>query len=137
MSEQNDRVILLAEDEPVVRNFIQAALTNAGYLVLAATDGSEALQLSRAYDGTIDLVLSDVHMPKLIGPDLVGVLVKERPGIRAVMMTGKSSGRIPEVLRPEMLRKPFLPKQLVEKIRHAFLSPPNSKLDDRRDLQAT
>jgi hypothetical protein len=53
------------------------------------------------------------------------------------MMTGKSSGRIPEVLRPEMLRKPFLPKQLVEKIRHAFLSPPNSKLDERRDLQAT
>jgi hypothetical protein len=46
-------------------------------------------------------------------------------------------GQIPGVLCPEMLRKPFLPKQLVESIRHAFLSSPNSKLDERRDLQAT
>jgi DNA-binding response OmpR family regulator len=123
MTEQIGKaVILLAEDEPVVRNFVQLALTHAGYCVLSAADGAEALHLSRAYEGPIDLVLSDVHMPNMIGPELVDAVLEERPGIRVLMMSGKSSGKIPEVLRPEMLRKPFLPKQLLERIEHVLSS---------------
>jgi DNA-binding NtrC family response regulator len=117
-------VILLAEDEPVVRNFVQMALAYAGYHVLAAADGAEALELSRSYEGAIDLVLSDVKMPKMPGPKLAETIMHERPGIRVLLMTGKSSGEIPEMLRPELLRKPFLPKQLFEKIERALASAP-------------
>lgn len=113
-------VILLAEDEPVVRNFVQIALIHAGYEVLSAADGVEALQLSRSFQGEIHLVLSDVKMPNMLGPDLVREILKERPGVRIVLMTGKSSGEIPEVLRPELLRKPFLPAQLLARIRKAL-----------------
>ena len=117
-------VILLAEDEPVVRNFVQMALAYAGYHVLAACDGAEALALSRSFQGAIDLVLSDVKMPNVAGPQLAKTIMNERPGIRVLLMTGKSSGEIPEMLRPELLRKPFLPKQLFEKIERALASAP-------------
>ena len=119
---QDRRVILLAEDEPLVRRFVQSALTYAGYHVLVAADGAEALELSRTYRGTIDLVLSDVKMPNMIGPDLAKTIAKERPGIRVMLMTGKSSGEIPMVLRRELLRKPFPPKRLLETIERVLSS---------------
>lgn len=125
MEEPNHaRVILLAEDEPVVRNVIHLALTSAGYFVLTACDGEEALALSRAFDGAIDLLLTDVKMPRLRGPDLAQTLCRERPDIRVLLMTGKSSGEIPNHMRPEMLRKPFVPRLLLEKIQ-AKLSHPD------------
>jgi CheY-like chemotaxis protein len=115
-------VILLAEDEPTVRAYVQSALTRAHYCVLVATDGAEALQLSRAYQGRIDLVLSDVKMPNMVGPDLAQAIIKERPGIHVVFMSGHGSGIIPVQLQGEVLRKPFLPKQLYEKIEQTLLS---------------
>jgi DNA-binding NtrC family response regulator len=95
---------------------VETALVYAGYDVLAAADGVEALQLSRSYPGTIDLVLSDVKMPNMIGPDLARTIAKERPGIRVLLMTGKSSGEIPLMLRRELLRKPFPPQRLLDRI---------------------
>lgn len=117
-------IILLAEDEPIVRNLFQMALTSAGYQVLAAADGAEALRLSRAYEGTIDVLVSDVKMPNMSGPELARKIVQERPDIRVLLMTGKSSGEVPQQLRREMLRKPFVPKQLLERIRHTMEHPP-------------
>ncbi|HEY2013448.1 MAG TPA: response regulator [Bryobacteraceae bacterium] len=116
LSTQGRPVVLLAEDEPVVRNFVQMALTRAGYDVLAASDGIEALQLSRAYDGVIHLLLSDMQMPKMIGSELARTIVQERPDIRVLLMTGKSSNEIPQQLRPDLLRKPFLPRVLLGQI---------------------
>jgi|ERR1041385_4995665 two-component system, cell cycle sensor histidine kinase and response regulator CckA len=115
-------VILLAEDEPVVRRFVETALVYAGYDVLTAADGAEALKLSRSYRGTIDLVLSDVKMPNMIGPELAMTIVKERPGIHVMLMTGKSSGEIPMMLRQDLLRKPFPPKRLLERIARVLAS---------------
>jgi DNA-binding response OmpR family regulator len=121
-------VILLAEDEPVVRNFVRAALSSAGYYVLAACDGAEALRLSRAYEGVIDLVLSDVKMPNMTGPDLEKMIKKERPDTPVILMTGKSSNEVPHHLRPEMLRKPFLSKELLRRV--------EAKLGQRSDYEA-
>lgn len=95
---------------------MEAALKYAGYDVLAAADGAEALQLSRSHIGPIDLILSDVKMPNMIGPELAQTILKERPGVRILLMTGKSSGNIPPGMRRELLRKPFPPKQLLERI---------------------
>lgn len=115
-------VILVAEDETVVRNVVKTALTNAGYEVLSAVDGADALQLSRAYQGTIHLLLSDVCMPNLEGPALARVLIEERPGIRILLMTGKFEAAMDEQW-PALLQKPFRPGHLIERVAAALGSP--------------
>ena len=118
MEEDKTRaVVLLVDDEPLVRNVVQIALTRSGYQVLVACDGAEALELSAAYEGAIDLVVSDVKMPNVTGPELIARLEKERPGVRVILMTGKSSGTIPPRLRRGVLRKPFPPSELVRRVR--------------------
>lgn len=109
-------VVLLVDDEPVVRNFVQYALTRYGFNVLAACDGIEALELSRRYDGAIHLLLSDVKMPRMNGPQLAEVISNERPDARILLMSGESSGELPENLRIDLLRKPFVPKTLLDRI---------------------
>ena len=59
-----------------------------GYLVLAAADGWEGLQLSRQFPGAIDLLITDVQMPRLNGIDLCAHLFRERPAIRVLFVTG-------------------------------------------------
>jgi hypothetical protein len=61
-------VILVVEDEVLVRNFVCLQLQRDGYQVLAAADGVEALQVARAYTGTIHMLLTDVIMPRMDGP---------------------------------------------------------------------
>jgi YesN/AraC family two-component response regulator len=59
-----------------------------GYFVLSAADGQEGLELSRKYPGTIDLVITDVQMPRLNGTDLCAHLLEDRPGIKVLVMSG-------------------------------------------------
>jgi CheY-like chemotaxis protein len=108
-------LILVAEDEPLVRNLVCLALAGAGYRVLAATDGEDAVRVSRSYEGRIDLLLTDVKMPKLIGPEAALLIQRDRPEIRIVLMSGHASGLEPEASR-DMLRKPFIPKQLLDRV---------------------
>ena len=128
MTERDGKtVILVVDDEPLVRNVVQMTLIRAGYDVFAASDGTEALHLSRAYTGAIHLLLSDVKIPNMIGTELATTIMKERPGIHVLLMTGKSLGRIPSQLRSRLLCKPFLPRQLLEHI-HRVLGKPQQRL---------
>src|SRR5947209_19567789 len=77
-----------------------------GYFALSAADGHEGLELSRKYPGPIDLLITDVDMPRLNGTDLCGRLTDERPGIQVLVMSGKD---ISEIVRPNA-NLPFLPK---------------------------
>ncbi|HEY6341015.1 MAG TPA: response regulator [Bryobacteraceae bacterium] len=121
MQPQDKRaVILLADDEPVVRNLVQMALTYAGYHVLSASDGAEALNLSRSYDGVIDLLIGDAEMPNLTGPELAKTVSKERPDMQILLMAAELRDEIPQQLRLELLRKPFVPKLLLERV-HSIL----------------
>lgn len=104
----------------MVRNMVHHALSRVGFVVLSAADGAEALTLSRAYDGTIDLLLTDVSMPHVTGTELADTLREERPGISILLMTGHSSGQVPPRLQPGMLRKPFLPGELMKRIQQAL-----------------
>ena len=114
-------VVLLADDELVVRSLAHSVLTRAGYRVLNAVDGEHALQLSRAYSGAIDLLLTDVRMPKMDGLELSTHIARERPGIKILFMSGKEP---PELVvlgqKKDVLRKPFLPKDLSEKLNSLF-----------------
>lgn len=112
-------VILVADDEAVVRNLVNAILTHAGYRVLIAADGAEALRLSRAHAGAIHLLLTDVYMPFLAGPEVAQAILEERPGVRVVLMTGHADS-LAEPQRLTVLRKPFRPADLVSRIETAL-----------------
>jgi two-component system cell cycle sensor histidine kinase/response regulator CckA len=114
-------VVLLADDELVVRSLAQSILTRAGYRVLNAIDGQHALEVSRGYAGPIDVLLTDIRMPKMDGVELSNHIVKERPGIKIVFMSGKESGELMiHGRKMQFLRKPFMAKDLSEKINSMF-----------------
>ena len=99
-------VILVADDEVMIRNLVTLLLQESGYVVLSASDGQEGLELSRKYPGMIDLVVTDVDMPRLNGMDLRAHLLEERPGIKVIVMSGSDMS---EILR-QNVNLPFLPK---------------------------
>jgi CheY-like chemotaxis protein len=80
--------VLLVEDEDPVRAVAQGILLRHGYVVLAAHDGAEALSMSERHEGKIDLLLSDVVMPKMSGPVLAKLLAGARPSMKVLFMSG-------------------------------------------------
>jgi len=109
-------IILLVEDEVLVRGLIRSALATEGYEVLDAGNGREALDLSRAHPGPIHLMLTDIHMPLMDGLSLVKVVAEERPDTRILVMTGYSTIRIPPALLPQLIPKPFNTTDLLSRI---------------------
>ena len=80
-------VILLAEDDLGIQFFIWKLLRAEGFTVLKAGDGEAALQASRNYPGTVDLLLTDMDMPRMNGLDLCTAIAAERPGIKVLTMS--------------------------------------------------
>src|SRR6202035_3270878 len=87
--------ILLAEDEPAIRDLVEFVLERNGYSVLPASNGEEAVELSRRHTGIIDLLLSDVRMPGMDGMQAARVIQGERPGMRVLLMSGESVCGVP------------------------------------------
>jgi two-component system cell cycle sensor histidine kinase/response regulator CckA len=118
--------ILLVEDEEAVRAVNGRALTARGYTVLEAASGVEALAAIDAHPGTIDLVVSDVVMPEMDGPTLLGELRKRRPGLKVVFVSGYAEDafekHLPQGETFKFLPKPFSLKQLVETVKQAIAS---------------
>ncbi len=118
-------VILVVEDEVLVRNFVCLQLQRDGYQVLAASDGVEAIDVARAYTGAIQMLVTDVVMPRMDGLALAERLLEERPGLRVLVMSGKlSSGGREKEFRLPFLRKPFLAKDLRDKVKEVLKNPP-------------
>src|SRR5262249_26184285 len=111
-------IILVAEDDVLIRNTVRQLLQADGHEVLVATNGHEALELSRDYHGVIDLLLTDVQMPRMGGPALVKQIIKERPGIKVLVMAGRL-GR-GELSKHSFLRKPFSPEAFRNKVREVL-----------------
>ncbi|PZU87250.1 MAG: hybrid sensor histidine kinase/response regulator [Chelatococcus sp.] len=116
--------ILLVEDEDAVRALNARMLVSRGYTVHEAASGVEALDLFRQQDGQIDLVVSDVVMPEMDGPTLLGNLRQLNPDIRFVFVSGYAEEAFKKNL-PEgegflFLPKPFTMKQLVETVKSAM-----------------
>lgn len=86
--DQRNITILFAEDEEVVRSLFGRVFKLNGFHVLTATDGKQALELAEQYAGNIDLLISNVHMPEMTGPDLARELRKSRPDLKNMLMSG-------------------------------------------------
>jgi PAS domain S-box-containing protein len=118
---RGEGTILLAEDDEAVRAIARETLERAGYRVLSAADGSAALSLASAHDGTIDLLLTDVIMPGMNGRELAATLSRRRPGIRVLFASGYTDNVLEgqDALAPgvTLLDKPFTPADLAAKVR--------------------
>jgi PAS domain S-box-containing protein len=120
--------ILLVEDSDEVRELIRQFLEASGYKVLPAKNSAEAIRVANKYRGAIQLVLSDVVMPRISGPELVGRLFSSRPAMKVLFMSGYTlfmSGYTDERMIKEKLgkadfnfiQKPFTQMALASKLR--------------------
>jgi two-component system cell cycle sensor histidine kinase/response regulator CckA len=114
--------LLVVEDEDALRDVAGRILVGAGYRVLSAEGGAQALDVAAGHDGTIDLLVSDVVMPGMLGKDLAERLVALRPDTRVLYMSGyaqpvlASQGTLdPGVV---LLEKPFTAADLLRAVRH-------------------
>jgi two-component system cell cycle sensor histidine kinase/response regulator CckA len=120
-----DITILIAEDEPIVRNLLRAIVQQQGYSFLIAANGQEAMTLSQAYPDEIHMLLTDIQMPIMNGLDLAKEIVKERPSIRILVISGETSDEIRQgnITLP-FLKKPFAPDRLLKELRQVLAGPP-------------
>jgi PAS domain S-box-containing protein len=118
--------LLLVEDEASVRQASRQFMARIGYTVLEATDGEDALRVSRDYAGPIHLMISDVVMPRVSGPRLAAQLADERPDMKVLFVSGYAEntvlkhGKIDVTTR--FLQKPFSLKVLGKKVREVLES---------------
>ena len=105
-------------------NLVTILMQRAGYVVLSACDGQEGLDISRKYPGKIDLVISDLEMPRINGSDLCAHLLRERPGIKTIVMSGADLKKIIGQDAPlSFLPKPFNGETLRERVRAVLAAP--------------
>ena len=116
--------LLLVEDEPNVRQATADLLRVHGFAVLESADGFAALELCDAFDGKIDLLLTDVMMPHLRGPDLADRLLMRRPDLKVLFISGYNEelllGERLEQSGARLLRKPCATRQLLKEIRSSL-----------------
>jgi two-component system, cell cycle sensor histidine kinase and response regulator CckA len=119
--------ILLVEDEEALRQLIRVMLERSGYTVLEAADGSQALEICREHRGPIDLLLTDVVMPKMNGQALAKEVSELSPKTKVLFMSGHPQSVIATngVLErgADLLLKPFTRDSLTAKVREILDRP--------------
>jgi two-component system, cell cycle sensor histidine kinase and response regulator CckA len=116
--------VLLVEDDEAVRNLTIRVLKQYNYNVLSAGNGEEALAICRQYPGSIDVLLTDVMLPKLSGPVLAKRLLALQPSMKVIYISGYTDGLLMENeqilsrndVKHNLLQKPFTPQALAKKI---------------------
>ena len=120
--------VLLAEDELGVRKLVREVLEQAGHKVLEAASGPAALRAAEGYKGVIQLLLTDVVMPEMSGPELASKLTTVRPDLKVLYMSGYTEetmlqhGMMPSGI--PLLQKPFSKDDLLKRVRDGMGSNP-------------
>jgi PAS domain S-box-containing protein len=116
--------LLLAEDNPDVCELAQGVLESAGYRVLVARDGEEAVRLFERHGDEVALCLFDVVMPHLSGPQALARIKALRPQVRAIFMSGYAADIAADgrqaALGATYLGKPFLPREMLQRVREVL-----------------
>jgi two-component system cell cycle sensor histidine kinase/response regulator CckA len=115
--------VLLVDDEPSVRRFASRVLTEDGFLVEEAGDGAEALDRVRGGGPPVDVVVSDVVMPRLNGVELAVALNASHPSLPVILMSGYATGQLEGmgIAAPcGILGKPFSGGRLIKEVRRCL-----------------
>jgi nitrogen-specific signal transduction histidine kinase len=128
------RIILLVEDDEMVRVMVKDVLSNAGFKVMEAHYGPAALALSRQWGGSIDLLVTDVVMPRLSGPELASTLREEYPGLKVLFMSGHTGEAVKGELEDGMafIAKPFHPDAFLGEV-NGLLQPALSTVNVEKE----
>ena len=120
----NSATILLVDDDEALRHLVRRILIQQGFHVIEASDGAEALEVASAYAEPVDLLLTDVIMPKVNGLVLAERLLQERPGIVVLYMSGYVEKSMLLAKHPEwiLLQKPFTRDALIAAVRQVLAS---------------
>jgi two-component system, cell cycle sensor histidine kinase and response regulator CckA len=122
-----NETVLLVEDDASVRQYVRKALQRGGYTVLEASNGGEALLIMEDHAGTVDLLLTDVVMPRMTGPQLAIRLRALRAELPAVYMSGYTEDRVTSQgglgPRDTFVQKPVGPDDLLRCVRAALDGP--------------
>jgi PAS domain S-box-containing protein len=128
--DRGSETILLAEDDVLVRGLVANVLAEAGYTVIEAVDGGDAVQKFREHPDAVDLLLFDLIMPRMSGKEAYDQIARERPGIKVIF----ASGYAPDLVRQQtsfggdihLVRKPVAPRELLRAVRRALGGNPGS-----------
>jgi len=123
---RGSEMILIVEDDARVRTLVQRVLESGGYTVLSATDGQSALDILQKRPGRIHLILTDIVMPGMSGPELLSRIREEHPGCKGLYMSGYSDKSFfPDhpLSDAPLLQKPFSPAVLAQRVRDVLDAP--------------
>ncbi len=116
--------ILVVEDEMAVRKLGTRMIESLGYRVQVASDGEEALEVYEQFDGKIDMIMSDVVMPRMSGPDMVRCLLKIQPDLKYMYVSGFTKDKMmvhgADDSEAPILHKPYSIEQLGNKMREVL-----------------
>lgn len=110
------RTILVVEDETNIRSLIVSVLERAGYSVVQAANGADALELCVHSPRKVDLLITDWAMPVMNGVELLREVSTVKPAMRLILLSAKNPGSLPELRGVSVLGKPFTIKGLLAKI---------------------
>jgi two-component system, cell cycle sensor histidine kinase and response regulator CckA len=117
-------IVLVVEDEDGIREVARRILARRGYEVLTAASGADAVELARSHDGSIDLLITDVIMPRMMGKEVAETIMAMRPSTQIMYMSGYahpilgSSQGLPA--GTILIEKPFTERALLSKVREAL-----------------
>jgi two-component system cell cycle sensor histidine kinase/response regulator CckA len=118
--------VLVVDDETAVRRFACRVLEHAGYGLFEATDGVEALELIQGQAVALELVVSDIVMPRMNGVELMEALAVLRPALPVILMSGYATGALSEmgISTPcSILAKPFSGESLLAEVARCIRRP--------------
>jgi DNA-binding response OmpR family regulator len=115
-STPNANQLLVVDDEASIRQMLRVVFERQGYEVLEAASAAEAVQIFQKHQSSIAIVLTDVMMPEMNGPELVHQLLKLRPGVLTLFISGFCDTLQHSMQGFECLPKPFTASEVVNKV---------------------
>jgi CheY-like chemotaxis protein len=117
MSEETQMTILVVDDDPVVCNLVASTLDQEGFRILTANNGREALTRWQSRRDQIDLLITDIRMPSIDGPQLAKCLILDAPGVPVLFISGTGDmSELDEFKNAAFLAKPFSPSTLLTEV---------------------
>ncbi len=117
------QTVLVVDDQHVVLELVDAFLEDSCYRIYLAGRGQQALEICQRLEGKIDLLLTDVRMPGMNGPELYFRMVEQYPAVKVLFMSGFSASEAARFGVPQdapLIVKPFRPNELLQRMRHVI-----------------